>query len=173
MSTICFDIKRVDDDYVCIQHCELNKFDYECHLGFSFFPRKEKSWLEDKYYKYVWVVIEKADSGIEEIVWACNDKRWLNRTIKLFFKNKDIRIIKLPFHHVKERVTLQEDTTIPIYETTNLKDKFKLYCPVELNEKHHVYTDCFQEIEPTERRLGDFVYKERQFKWMPPKYLEM
>ena len=28
MSTICFDIKRVDENYVCIQHCNTNYFEY-------------------------------------------------------------------------------------------------------------------------------------------------
>ena len=90
MSTICFDIKRVDDNYVCIQHCNTNAFEYEYHLPLSFYPRKRKGeehwWLTDNKYRYVWVVVEKEESGIERLVWACNDKVWLNSSVKEFFK---------------------------------------------------------------------------------------
>lgn len=176
MSTICFDIKRVDDDYVCIQHCDFNEFDYEYHLPLSFYPReikgKENWWLTDKYYMYVWIALEKSESGIEKIVWACNDKRWFNSSIKMFFNDKEIRVIKLPFRHVIKRVTIN-DTVIPIYETTNLKDRFKIYCPVALNEKYHIYTDHYEEDETIEEKIDETTFMTKTYKWIPPKQLEM
>lgn len=176
MSTICFDIKRVDDDYVCIQHCDLNEFNYQYHLPLSFYPRKingkEHWWLTDKYYKYVWIALEKLESGIEEIVWACNDKRWFNSAIKVFFKDKEIRVIKLPFNHVIKRVTI-DDIVVPVYETTNLKDRFKIYCPVSLNEKYHIYTDHYEEDKSIEKKIGDETFMTKTYKWIPPKQLEM
>lgn len=181
MATICFDIKRVDDEYVCIQHCDLNKFEYEYHLGFSFYPRTRKHknhwWLEDKKYRYVWIVVEKdKDTGIERIVWACNDKVWLNHTIRSMFADRSIRIVKLPFNRIKHRVSLFNNMAA-IWETNDMKDKFQLYCPADLNEKHHIYSDHYEEIEPkitgTAEIDGKIIeFKERQFKWIPPKYLE-
>lgn len=180
MSTMCFDIKRVDDNYVCIQHCNSNVFEYEYHLPLSFYPRQRRGknnwWLEDKKYRYVWVVVEKQDTGIEKPIWTCNDKIWLNSTVKLYFRDKNIRIIKLPFESITDGVELSDGTKIPSYKTTDLKDKFKLYCPVDLNEKYHVYTDHYEEIEPKIEEEIELdgqktIFKRRQFKWVAPKML--
>ena len=78
MSTICFDIKRVDENYVCIQHCNINYFEYEYHLSLSFWNktdgRKKHWWLTDKKYRYIWLLVGKDHNGIERIFYACNDK---------------------------------------------------------------------------------------------------
>lgn len=181
MSTICFDIKRVDDDYVCIQHCGMNEFTYQYHLPLSFYPRERKGkehwWLEDKKYRYVWIAIKKEkETGIERPVWACNDKIWFNSAVKEFFKDDEIRVLKLPFD---EKVSTGNKNFPYRYETTDLKNRFKLYCPVDLNEKHHIYADHYEEIESTIDKVVEldngkkFEFKTRQFKWIPPKQLEM
>ena len=173
MSTVCFDIKRVDDNYVCIQHCNTDTFQYQYHLPLSFYPRKRKEedrwWLTDKKYRYIWIVIEKEDSGIEKPVWACNDKIWLNRSIKEFFKDKNIRIIKLPFE-IKDKYTYDNKDYVR-FVTNDLSDNFKLYCPIDLNEKYHTYYDHYEEIEPTIEIIEGFEFKTRNFKWVPPKML--
>ena len=176
MSTICFDIKRVDENYVCIQHCNTNKFEYEYHIPFSFYPRQRKGkdhwWLADKYYRYVWLLVGKDETGIEQIFWACNDKLWTNHAIREynFRQFTDIRVVKLPFERV-EHIAKIGGEEIPIYITTDLGSAFKLWCPVELNEKHHVYADHYEEIEPTVTEVDGFEFKERNFQWVPPKML--
>ena len=175
MATICFDIKRVDDNYVCIQHCNTNVFEYNYHLPLSFYPRERNGkncwWLKDKYYRYVWIVVEKDKSGIERIAWACNDKVWLNKSIKQFFSDKEIRVIKLPFEHVLFTRQMSDGTKIPIYETTDLGGTFKIWCPIDLNEKYHIYADGYEEVEPTVTYADGFEFRERNFKWIPPKML--
>lgn len=147
MSTICFDIKRVDDDYVCIQHCNTNYFEYEYHLPLSFYPRKRKGkdhwWIIDKKYRYVWILVGKdMVTGIETIFWACNDKVWLNHILKIFKSEwascyAYIRIVKLPFESKEKFMYKGKEHTR--FVTSDLKDKFKLYCPVALNKQYHVY----------------------------------
>lgn len=184
MSTICFDIKRVDDNYVCINRCNIDTFEYEYHLPLSFYPRKRKGrdhwWLTDKKYRYVWLLVGKDETGIERIFYACNDKVWLNSSLKEYTKEnrstlvrefKDIRIVKLPFEQVDKVVEINKNF-VPIYKTNNLKNKFKLWCPLDLNEKHHIYADHYEEIEPSITCVDGFEFKERRFKWIPPKYLD-
>lgn len=189
MATICFDIKRVDENYVCIQHCNMNHFEYQYHLPFSFYPReingKEHWWLNDNKYRYVWIVIGKDSEAedIEKIIWACNDKRWLNNSLKYFTKNydhpnsftkcKDIKIIKLPF---EEKVKTDNINFPYRYISTDMQDKFKLYCPMNLNEKYHIYTDHYEEVESEIEAVIEIdeekqEFKRRKFKWIAPKYL--
>jgi hypothetical protein len=181
MSTICFDIKRVDDDYVCIHHCDTNTFGYEYHLPLSFYPRKRKGedhwWLVDKKYRYVWIVVGRDNiTNIDRIFWACNDKIWLNNTIRSFKEDwkrfyTNIRIIKLPFQ-IKEKYEY-DHKEYTRFVTSDLKDRFKIYCPVALNEKYHIYTDHYEEDEFIEEKIGETIFMTKTYKWIPPKQLEM
>ena len=179
MATICFDIKRVDENYVCIQHCNTNYFEYEYHLPLSFWGRtngrKKHWWLSDKKYRYVWLLVGKDQSGIERIFYACNDKVWTNKVKRdhemgsCFEDYKDIRFIKLPFEYISGYGCLPDGTKFPHYKTNDMQDQFKLWCPIEANEKHHVYAAGYKEVEPTIDKWG---FKTRHFEWIPPEYLK-
>ena len=179
MSTICFDIKRVDENYVCIQHCNTNYFEYEYHLPLSFWNktdgRKKHWWLTDKKYRYVWLLVGKDQNGIERIFYACNDKVWTNKAKREYEAGRyfgdyaDIRFIKLPFERITGYGCFSDGTKFPRYETNDMQDQFKLWCPVDLNEKHHTYAAGYKEVEPIEDEWG---FKMRRFEWIPPEYLK-
>ena len=42
---------------------------------------------------------------------------------------------------------------------------------IPINEKHHVYADHYEEIEPKVEVVDGYEFKTRQFKWIPPKYI--
>jgi len=152
MATICFDLKRVDGQHICIQHCQINKFEYNYHIPFQFINttnnRKKHWWLEDKTYKYVWILIGTDYSGSERIFFACNDKIWTNQVKKQYDSNdpyfahySNIRIVKLPFEHkIKYYNDFFKEQRIK-YNTNNLKDQYRIYCPVTLNNKYDLYKE--------------------------------
>lgn len=152
MSTICFDIKRVDDNYVSITHCESNKFEYSHHLPFSYWGTVTDydTYPEDSQYRYVWVLVgkHKEYGGIEVIRWVTDSYKHMlevlherqDKTSDDYDPNiSDYRIIKLPWDK-KETVFVEAlKRYFERYSENDLQDQFKLYCPKKLNEKYRVY----------------------------------
>ena len=145
MSTICFDLQRLDHDYVAIKHVKEGTSEYNCHRGLHFTNetngRKKSCWLHDKKYRYIWVLIGYHKDGYEEICFVCNDKVWTNRVKRNYEKGGDgdlslnrynsfthFRIVKIPFDKVDHYVCMN-GWTFPHYITNDLGEDFVLYQP--------------------------------------------
>lgn len=83
MSTICFDIRRADDQHVCIKYGDLNHFDLPKHLPFAYW-NQDKPYPERRGKRYVYaVVVRDLDyDGIERILFATNSKMALTNFLR-------------------------------------------------------------------------------------------
>ena len=161
MSTICFDIKRCDENNVCIQHADLNFFEYEKHLPFSFksYDDSRNDYVQDENVVCIYVLVgeDKDYEGIETLLFSSNSlsncilckKRYQHE------RYKNLKILELPLWKKEGLRYIQND----------MKDQIKIYCPEKLNEKYHVYASEYKKIEETE---GDFP----KYQWVPPLPLE-
>ena len=178
MSTICFDIKRKNKDYVCIQHCGINAFEYSCHLPFSFRDGgRKRSYKIDSQYKYVYLLTGKDETGIERIFFATNSLNLFKKTQKSCEKGNAyadysrIRAIELPFEKISGTRYIENlGIWVNDYETNDMQGEIELYCPIKKNEKYHVYCDRYEETETTYNECG---FPQRNFVWYPPKDLEI
>ena len=145
MSTICFDLQRLDNNYVAIKHVKFGTSEYNYHRALHFTNHtngvKKNWWLEDSKYKYIWVLVGYTKDDYEEICFVCNDKVWTNRVKRSYDKKErfyqdyiSTRIIKIPFEKVGG---------------WSLEHKFKLYKENDLGENFVLYI-------PENIRQGDF-----------------
>ena len=145
MSTICFDLQRIDDDYVAIRHVKFGTSEYNCHRALHFTNHtnkvKKNWWLEDSRYKYIWVLIGYRKEDYEEICFVCNDKVWTNQVKRSYDKQEygrkdyiSTRIVKIPFEKLK---TTNKTWKFRIYEENDLGDKFVLYIPKRKNVNYY------------------------------------
>ena len=166
MSTMCFDIRRVDDDYVCIYRAGHNAFQYSYHIPESSY----NNLLEEdntKYYRYHYVIVGKdqSDGGIERIIFSTCDKKHAHDVLKEYKDENswmhhaditDYRLIRFPIYKYKyfikdhKRYTMFGDTKYYFHSQTSniLHDSVKLYCPVDLNRKHKVYWEYSDRRKP-------------------------
>lgn len=145
MATICFDLQRLDHDYVAIRHIKHGTSEYNCHRALHFTNetngRKKSCWLHDKKYRYIWVLIGYYKYEYEEICFVCNDKIWTNRA-KRYYENgiisgsksySNFRIVKIPFEKIDHYVCIN-GWTLPQYVINDLGDNYVLYSPIEEGE---------------------------------------
>lgn len=140
MATICFDLQRIDDEYMAIRHVKFGTSEYNCHrpLHFTNHTNKVKKhwWLEDKHYKYIWVLIGYKKDNCEDICFVCNDKVWTNQVKRKYEKKEtffndyvSLRIVKIPF---EKKIGTSSNFNIPIYKENDLGDDFVLYVPEKI-----------------------------------------
>lgn len=166
MSTMCFDIRRVDDDHVCIYRAGHNAFGYAYHLP-------ESSWNnlldEDntKYYRYQYIIVGKdmGYGGIERIMFSTCDRNHAYDVLSEYEKGTgylhhenvtEYRLIRFPiyrnvyFTKDHKRYTMFGDKKFYFHrqESNILHDSVKLYCPVGLNRKHRVYWEYSDRRKP-------------------------
>ena len=145
MSTICFDLQRIDDDYVAIRHVKFGTSEYNCHRALHFTNHtnkvKKNWWRTDRHYKYMWVLIGYTKQDYEEICFVCNDKVWTNQVKKQYDRKEfpfrdyiSTRIIKVPF---EKQTGVSPNWHIPIYKENDLGDKFVLYIPKSKNVNYY------------------------------------
>lgn len=172
MSTICFDIKRVNKNYVCIQHCDIDHFEYEYHLPFSHRETKEEK-TED--FRYVYILVGRDDDNVDKIFYACNNKKWFDKVKEQCDKKEAwtdyhlIREMKLPYQKMIGKRYLENlNLWVRDFDINDMQDNFKLWCPIKKNEKLHIYAEGYKELEPI---YDEFGFKQRRFEWIAPKYL--
>lgn len=145
MSTICFDLQRIDDDYVAIRRVKFGTSEYNCHRALHFTNHtnkvKKNWWLEDYKYKYIWVLIGYTKQDYEEICFVCNDKVWTNQVQRDYAKGGvysseyiSTRIVKIPFEKTDG---WSLDHKFRIYKENDLGDNFVLYIPKNKNVKFY------------------------------------
>ena len=153
MSTMCIDVRRVNDDYVCIYQAEHDHFSFSTHLAQSSW--NEKSIEDDKgdyYYNYFIVAKDEHYKNIEVILYSSCDKKHtyeiLNGCLRrderaLFYYEycHDYRIIRVPIYkYIPYTAKLSSGVWHGHRQKINkLGDEFKLYCPKDLNKKYRVY----------------------------------
>ena len=153
MSTMCIDIRRVNDDYVCIYQAEHDHFSFPTHLSQSSWNDIDEDDNDMKfYYNYFIVAKDTHYENIEVILYSSCDK---NHTYKLleecqkrdkdalfFFENcYDYRVIRVPIYkYIPYTAKLNSGVWHWHRRKINkLCDEFKLYCPKDLNKKYRVY----------------------------------
>ena len=145
MSTICFDIKRKDENYLCIQHAELNKFEYSTHLPFFFWAKSENNWYDEtETERFVYLLVGKDEkyNGIERILFACNDKNDCDNKITEIENCYDLREIKLPLWKISHKYVPELNREITFSNENDMMDRILLYCPekkVSLCEAHKYF----------------------------------
>ena len=158
MSTICFDIKRCDENHLCIQKGDLNAFEYQEHLPFSFKPYEDpkNDYVEDETYRCVYILIGKNNDyeGAEEILFATNSLGcciYQKRLKSKIEKWTDLRVQEVPLWIKNGALWAEND----------LKNQITLYCPEKINEKYHIYASGYKKI--SEDSEGP-----PKFEWIPP-----
>lgn len=154
MSTMCIDIRRVNDDYVCIYQAEHNHFSWPTHLPQSSWNGVDPKDEDNNYfYNYFLVAKNYYYGDIEMILYSSRDRNHTYKILKECKKGKksalfyfdtchDYRVIRVPiYRYVPFRVKLEDGN---VYNgrrqvINKLKDEYRLYCPKDLNKKYKVY----------------------------------
>ena len=154
MSTICIDVKRVDDNYVCIYQAEHNHFAWSTHLPQSSWNNIIEDDADNNYRYNYFIVAKNSECGdIEEIIYSSFDKTHTYDILKgcqdknsdaLYYDERyhDYRIIRVAIYRFIPYSIKLEDGKIHrgyALKVNKLKDEYKLYCPKDLNKKYRVY----------------------------------
>lgn len=133
MSTICFDLQRIDTDSMAIRHVKFGTSEYNCHRALhydgSLKGNKKSPWLSDGKFRYIWVIVARPpqhwENG-EEIIFVSNDKIWTNRV----YRESGLkgygyaRILKIPFDRIIQKKI--GDEMFNAYKENSLGDRFIL-----------------------------------------------
>ena len=154
MSTMCVDIRRVDDDYVCIYRAEHNHFDWSEHLGQSSWDDIDPGDSDGKFdYNYFLIAKDINAGDIERLIYSSRDKKrsyeilddiQKRRNGALFYYPRchDYRLIRVPIYKYTPfsvRLSNGEIYKGHRQKVNKLQDEYKLYCPVKANKKYRIY----------------------------------